>query len=463
MTRTRIQQLYVKALLAIVLFLSAVINLAFANKVSEKMFSTFVLENGLRVVVVENDLVPIVTIELAVRNGSFTEGPEYAGLSHLYEHMFFKGNSNYSSSQKFYNALNSLGALSNARTQEEVVYYYFTIPVENLERGMELMANTVQTPLFDSLELVKEQQVVLGEFDRSEANPFFQYDRTMDSVLWREYVTRKQPIGQRDVILSATPDHMRHIQQKYYIPNNSLLIVAGNVDSTTVHDYATQYFNSWERGIDPFVVDPPPFPDPLKRKELVVVPAATDFAQIQFKWHGPSVAIDEKATYAADVFSTMLSQQQSRFQRNLVESGLAQSARVHYYTQRYTGPSTVQVVTVPEKAKQALDALWGEIQQFDSPDYFTDEELETAKATLRTGHLYNNENTSEWVHLISFWWSTTGIEYFNSYMDNLTKITRQDIQKYVLNYIKGKNYVLGITTSEEGLKQIDVTSNEVLR
>ena len=131
----------------------------------EKDYKSFVLENGLEVVVVENHLAPIVTIELATRNGSFTEGPEFAGLSHLYEHMFFKGNKNFPRSQDFLSYLSKIGAIWNATTREEVVNYYFTLPSMNLQLGMELMANTIQTPLFNKTELEREREVVLGEFD----------------------------------------------------------------------------------------------------------------------------------------------------------------------------------------------------------------------------------------------------------------------------------------------------------
>src|SRR5205823_4105028 len=79
----------------------------------EKDFARFTLPNGLEVLVVENHLVPIATVELAVRNGSFTEGPEYAGLSHLYEHMFFKGNSKYPDMSDFLSMLASIGASWN--------------------------------------------------------------------------------------------------------------------------------------------------------------------------------------------------------------------------------------------------------------------------------------------------------------------------------------------------------------
>jgi zinc protease len=433
-------------------------------KPQEKEISRFRLDNGLEVVIVENHLVPIATVELAVRNGSFTEGPEYSGLSHLYEHMFFKGNSRYADMGEFLSMLGQIGAAWNATTREEVVYYYFTLPVTNLERGMEEMANTVQTPLFEPVSLEKEREVVLGELTRFESDPFYEFNRAMDKAMWGDYVTRKQKEGQRDVIRTATVEKMRAIQKKYYLPNNSLLIVAGDVDSATVARMANKYFRSWKKGDDPFVKDPVPMPKPLAEKQLVVVPApGADLAQVSYQWHGPSIGKDDEATYAADVLIFILQQQQSRFHRRLVESGLSQGAALNYYTQRYVGPISASVVTTPEKTREALNALWSEIQELDSPDYFTDEELETAKQILRINALYESEQTTDWVHSLSFWWSTAGIEYYRTYIDKLLEVSREDIQRYVRTYIKNKPYVLGVSTNPQALDKLNLHPKEVLQ
>lgn len=429
----------------------------------EKEFARFTLPNGLEVMAVENRFVPIATIELAVRNGSFTEGADYAGLSHLYEHMFFKANSQYKSSEDFISRLGALGILYNATTREEVVNYYFTLPVSNLEKGVEVMADAVQFPHFDAEELEREREVVLGEFDRQESSPLFAFTRAMDSLMWGEMVVRKQPIGQRAVIQTATPQKMRTIQKKYYIPNNSLLIIAGDVDSATVYKLAKKYFSDWKPGPDPFRQNPPPLAKPLAKKQFIQVPAQINLALVEYRWHGPSVGIDNAATYASDVFIYILTQSQSRFQRKLVESGICDGAGFNYYTQRYVGPISLQVSCKPENIRRALDAVWTEIQDFDSPDYFTDEELETSKQALRMRALYESEETSEWVHTPAFWWSTTGLDYYTGYIDNLAKVTRADIQRVIRTYIKGKNYVLGVTSNPQALRQANLTAQEVLR
>src|SRR5882672_1262638 len=93
------------------------------------------LPNGLQVIVIENDKVPLATIEIAVKNGAYTEGPEYSGLSHLFEHMFFKTNRDYPTQQKFLKRTQELGMDYNGSTNVERVNYYFTFDKDSLEAG----------------------------------------------------------------------------------------------------------------------------------------------------------------------------------------------------------------------------------------------------------------------------------------------------------------------------------------
>ena len=122
----------------------------------------------------------------------------------------------------------------------------------------------------------------------------------------------------------------------------------------------------------------------------------------------------------------------------------------------------ITLVTTPDKAKQALAAVYEEIGKFDKPDYFTDEELESAKNLLDARDLYDREKLTEYAHTLSFWWSSTGIEYFRGYHKNLRAVSRKEINDYVRTYIKDKPHV-GIALlsrtakSASGLTESDLT------
>src|SRR5688572_20523605 len=157
----------------------------------EKVLRRRVLPNGLEVVVVENHGVPIATVEIDVRNGSFTQPPDYAGLAHMYEHMFFKASRDYPLPDQFTQRATELGAVFNGSTREEVVNYYMTLPADSVQAGMRFIASALRSPLFREDELAREKEVVLGEYDRQEAEPSFQFQNEMTKLLYPGQFSRK--------------------------------------------------------------------------------------------------------------------------------------------------------------------------------------------------------------------------------------------------------------------------------
>src|SRR4029079_1529493 len=129
----------------------------------EKIIQRRVLPNGLEVIVVENHGVPLATVEIDVKNGSFTQSSEYEGLAHMYEHMFFKADQRYPEPNQFWDQASDLGAVFNATTREEVVNYYMTVTTAQLADAIQLVSAAIRTPLFRKDELDRERQVVIGE------------------------------------------------------------------------------------------------------------------------------------------------------------------------------------------------------------------------------------------------------------------------------------------------------------
>ena len=463
-------------------------------------FVSKMLPNGLQVIVLQDPSVPIVTVELAVRNGSFTESPEFNGLSHLYEHMFFKPNIAVqlygceNSEQRAVLAANPIcsRALSmkpkigdtsylkdadevsvyNGTTREEIVNYFFNTTSQYLSTAIRFINDSVRFPSFDEQEFENEKKVVIGEIDRHDANPYGYLELAMTQKLFYKYPTRKQPAGTRATVAAATTDMMRTIQSRYYVPNNSALVVTGDAKPEEVFKLAEQIMGSWERRpVEPFKEFPLVEHPPLPKSEAVIIEktasgeeAATQGQNVflEVGWQGPSIGKDDAATYAADVFSYIISQPDSRFQRKLVDSGLAATAGLGYYTQRNVGPINLLMVTRPDKAKALLAATYAEIDHFTQPDYFTDDELESAKTILESNDLFDREKASEYAHTLSFWWSSTGVEYFRNYHAKLRGVTRADINRYIKTYIQGKNHVALALASPDAKKQAGLTEQDLI-
>ncbi len=427
----------------------------------ERSIRRTVLPNGLEVIVVENHGVPLATVEIDVRNGSFTQDSGYEGLAHLYEHMFFRADSDYPEPDAFPERASSLGADFNGSTQEERVNYYLTLPSDSLDAGMRLMASAVMKPLFRQDELDRERAVVIGEYDRDQSEPGFAFQRAMGRALWGTAWPRKNPLGERASILSTTPAQMREIQHRYYVPNNSALIVTGDVDPEHVFDAARRIFGAWPRGPDPFKTWPiPPVPAlPHDTGVLVEEPIAT--AVVMFQWQGPSASKDPASTYAADVFSDVLNQPGSRLRHRLVDSGLFESLGVNYYTQNHVGPITISGETSPARVRQAITALESEIRAFADSGYFSAAELEPVKRQRIAGTMFGLERASGFAHQLGFWWAVTGLDYYLGYVDAMAHETVPDLQRYARKYIVGKPHVRGVLIDRDANRTVRLTAEEL--
>lgn len=432
-----------------------------AARLPEAKLVNRILANGLEVIVLEDHSVPLVTIEMAVKNGSYTEPPELNGLSHLYEHMFFKGNRAVANQEEYLKTIGQLGIAYNGSTREEVVNYYFTTTSPNLRTAMQFMKDSARYPLFDRNEFERERQVVIGEIDRNESNPFFYLNREMNDRLFFKYPSRKNPLGNRQTINAATTDMMRLIQQRYYIPNNSALVVTGAANAEEVFKLAQEIYSDWSKGEDPFVKFPPVEHPPLPKSEGIIINQPLQNALIMIGWHGPSIGKDDDATYAADVFSFILRQPNSRFQQALVDSGLVIGVDLGYYTQRNVGPINIVAQTTPEKVREAIKAIYAEVARFNDKDYYTDQQLESAKALLEADDLYSREKLSEYAHTLSFWWASTGLDYFRGYLGRLRDTSREDISRYVTTYIQGKPHVGIVMISAEAQEQVKLKPEEL--
>jgi zinc protease len=427
----------------------------------ERSVQRTTLPNGLEVMVVANHGVPLATVEIDVRNGSFTQDSGFEGLAHLYEHMFFRADSAYPEPDAFTSRASELGAEFNGSTQEERVNYYLTLPSDSLDAGMQLLGAAVMAPLFREDELDRERAVVLGEYDRDESQPAFGFQREMGEALWGSAWLRKDPLGRRSSIAHASPAQMREIEHRYYVPNNSALIVSGDVDPQHVFDMARRVFGAWPRAVDPFTKWPIPPVPPLKGDTGVLVEEPISTALVMFQWQGPSASKDPAATYAADVFSDVLNQPGSRLHHRLVDSGLFESLGVNYYTQNHVGPITISGETSPGHVREAITALESEIRQFADSGYFSASELEPVKRQRIAGTMFGLERPSGFAHQLGFWWAVTGLDYYLGYVDAMARETVPDLQRYARTYIVGKPHVRGVLIDTQANQRVRLTAREL--
>jgi zinc protease len=326
-----------------------------------------------------------------------------------------------------------------------------TSPVpNNISATIAFMRDAIVTPTFDEKELAREREVVVGEIDRNLSNPRYYLNHDVTEHLFWKYPSRKDPLGDRKTVRSATPKMMKTIQGRYYIPNNSVLVVAGDVSAPDVFARTDALYAGWKSGPDPFVKFPLVKHPPLPRSEVVLVEQPVQMFSAEIAWQGPStVGKDVDLTYAADVLSTAIAEPSSRFQKALVESGACVGAGMSWYTQWNVGPITLGLQATPDKAEACVKAALAELPRMKDPGYLTDEEMKNAAHTLEVDIVKERERTSSYAGTLTFWWTSAGLDYYFHYVENLKKATRGDIARYLDTYVLGKPYVLGAMVSPE--------------
>ena len=401
---------------------------------------TRTLPNGLEVVVYPDHSVPLVTVEVAVKMGSVYETARDNGLAHLYEHLFFRSNRATVNKEDYLRGIGGKGISYNGSTHEEFANFYLTGLKEHLPTLVHFLRDSVMYPAFLPDEVNNEVNVVIGEADRIRANPNTWLTERAAALLFPVNPTFKVPLGLEPVITAATPAQMHAMHDQRVIPTNAVLVVSGDCDPAEVFRLAEEYFGTWARGAEN---TPTPDPGPPLAHSAADIRESTAESNviIDFSWRGPSVGSDTGATYAADVLSYVLNQPNSRFQKALVDSGLTTGVNCGYYTQRYVGTISFILVTTPEKAREAVRVFKQELGQFTAPDYFSDQEMENAKAGLKANELFDRENPVEYAHSLSFWWATAGMPYLLGQQQANRGTGREDIGRYLGRYVLRHPYV----------------------
>jgi zinc protease len=399
-----------------------------------------VLDNGLTLIVREDRTAPVVSAQIWVRAGSVNEGQWLgAGLSHVLEHMLFKGTTTRGVAD-IAQQVEKIGGYINAYTSFERTVYYIEAPSSGWQTAVEILADCMMNATIPEDELLKEKEVILREMAMNDDDP----DRRGGVLVWSTAYTvhpyRHPIIGYRDIYNQISRDDVVAYYKKMYIPQNMICVVAGDVDTAEVEQKIRDLFKDFKMGPHPPETLPaePPQIAPRERHDEMAV----QVSRLYIAFHGPDVrhpdvpALDLLATIAGDGRS-------SRLYRELRDKkGLVHSISAWSHTPSEPGLFGVNAVTDPDKRDAALDAILAELKKFaDEP--VSAEELEKAKKQTVSTQLQQLKTMSgQAADLASGEFLVHDIHFSRRYLQAVQKVTADDIQRVAQTYLTAQNMTM---------------------
>jgi zinc protease len=418
------------------------------------------LENGMELVSFESRKVPLVTIVLAVKAGAFTEQPDTNGLTHLWEHMFFKGNAAIPNQEAFQEKIQDLGIVYNGDTSPEMVRYYFTLPSVFLEEGLNFMYQAIATPLIDEKELERERKVVLDEWDRNASQTGFKLYRARLNVIYGPLAYLRYPLGERATIENAKREQLMKIKDEVFVPKNSALLVAGDIDSTALSELVKKIFGRWQNPKDWQQLKVQPFPEfPKTAKELVKAHPQARNISINLNYQGPLARSNPHDAAVADVLGGLVNHSLSKFRKKFVDSGLSYSAGFGYLTQSQAGELNLWASGSAEKFKELREALQQEPQRWIEENYFSEQQLTDVRRSLVIDKKFSENRPSSYIKDIAFWWAVTGLDFYENYITELSKVSLKDVQIFAKKYFENKSALTSVLLSDDDAKKLALKDN----
>jgi predicted Zn-dependent peptidase len=198
-----------------------------------KGVSVYQLNNGMKVLLIENPALPMVGANVVVKIGSAYETFSTSGMSHMLEHLLFNGTTT-RNQKKLYDDVDRIGGYNNATTAEFYTNYMMVTPAENIRRGMEIQADMLFNSTLPADKYEKEKGIVLEEISKSLADPQEQLERNTLSILYRGHALSLPTLGTYSTIQSLSRDDVNSFYKNNYVPNNMILSVIGNFRTSTM-------------------------------------------------------------------------------------------------------------------------------------------------------------------------------------------------------------------------------------
>jgi zinc protease len=429
------------------LVLLAVVAIALPSSVRAQIFNpeTFMLENGMQVVVISNHRAPVVRHMVWYKVGAADEAAGESGIAHLLEHLMFKGTKT-NPPGAFSAAIARNGGQENAFTSYDYTAYHQTIARDRLEMVMRMEADRMTNLVITAEQVVPERDVVLEERrSRTDNNPSAQLREQVNAALYLNYPYRRPIIGWEHEIRALDVDRILAFYKRYYAPNNAILVVEGDVTVSELKPLAEKYYGAIPRGPD------------IARERTTEPPARADRRVIlehervtQESWSrryiAPSYRFGASAhAYALQVLAEIVGGgPSSRLHKKLVlDDAIALSAGA-FYDADDLGPATFGVYASPKNGV-GMDAIeqtvMAEIARV-LADGVTAGEIDGAIERMRNNAVFARDDFGTAARVFGSTLTSGGtVAEVENWLNRIEKVTIEDVSAAAKHVLDGTHHV----------------------
>ena len=350
------------------------------------------LKNGLTVLIKEDDRFPLVNARLYVHAGSAYETPETAGISHVLEHMVFKGTEKRGLGESA-RAIESVGGSTNAGTSFDYTVYYVEVPDDQWTLGLDVITDMAFNPTLDPTELESEKKVVLEELERGEDTPGNKLFKTLQGMIWNGTSYEWPIIGTRETVSSFTSEDINQYITKFYQPQSMLLCVVGKVNPEEVLAEAERLLGDLTNTLP--TLPPATIAVPATGAGPRVVKMTGNWNKVYMGAafpipHGSSAKVAglELMSHLLGGDDTSLLYRKFKYEKQLVDD-----ISVSALTLERGGMLYVHATLDSEKVEEFWTELMAELASFDAAN-FTDREIERARLNIEDSLFLAKETLS---------------------------------------------------------------------
>ena len=284
--------------------LAALLLMTLTTSAQEVKFEEYDLNNGMHVILHQDNTAPVVTTSVMYHVGAKDENPERTGFAHFFEHLLFEGTKNIPKGEWF-TIVTSNGGSNNANTTDDRTYYYEVFPSNNVELGLWMESERLLHPVINQDGVDTQNEVVKEEKRlRVDNSPYGKFLEMIKVNMFKKHPYKGTTIGKMAHLDAATLEEFQAFNKKFYIPNNAVLVVAGDIDVPAVKKMIENYFGPIPRGEDIVRNFPKedPINEPMRAKAYdsnIQIPA------VMAAYRTPS--FKERDSYVLSMISTYLS------------------------------------------------------------------------------------------------------------------------------------------------------------